>query len=83
MQKTLVALEVPAIGESFEVMIPPQLSIRELSACLAQAVEELTEGRYHASGNEFLCAGERGELLQEAACAADYGIENGERLLLI
>ena len=83
MQKTLVALEVPAIGESFEVMIPPQLSIRELSTCLAQAVEELTEGRYRASGNEFLCSSDRGELLQEASSAAHYGIQNGEHLLLI
>lgn len=83
MAKVLVMLEVPAISETFEVKVPDNLPVGELTYLLAKSVEDITEGRYRQSNTELLCSRERDALLNEAKTAGAYKLQHGEHLILM
>ena len=81
--KTLVDVGVPAISEHYDVRIPTFLTVREVTELIAKAVEELSNQTYKASGTEFLCFAEKDILLIKDKVLEEYGIRNGDHLLLI
>ena len=84
MGKILVALEVPAIDEVYDLFIPDFLTMGECTELLSRAVSDMTQGRYVPSGKEVLLhSGKEGHtLLDQKYTAADYGFQNGDRLYI-
>lgn len=83
MEKVLVALECPSISKSYDVYIPDFLSVNMAASLLGKALEELSDYHYVSSGHEFLCLKEKRILLKGEASLKDYGIENGDHLIIM
>lgn len=82
MDKILVTLVVPSVEEEFDVLIPDFLPMKEVACLLAEAVSDVMEKRYAASGYELLCRKEPYMVLHPEYTLAEYGVEHGEYLYL-
>lgn len=82
-EKLLLILEVPAISQEFELLMPTSVSIKILSSLCAKAVIELSNGLYCSSGREFLCAMLQDSVLDENSTLGKYPIQNGDHLMLL
>lgn len=82
MDKILITLIVPSLGNSYDVFLPRLLTVRETIPLLTEALAEITGNRYVTSGNEFLCSSERQIIFQQAHTIQDCGIQNGDSLYL-
>ena len=82
MDKALVNLFVPSLGEHYDVYIPVFLTVGEISGLLARLLEDLTNHQYASSGQEVLCSLDKNLLLRSESALRDYGILNGEHLML-
>ena len=82
MQKICVVLEVPSIGQSFDIMMPTYIAIGEAIDMLTGAVRELSAGQYVRTGEEILCRRDGAQLLKRSRTAGDYGVCDGEHLIL-
>lgn len=82
MDKVLVSLFVPSVGEKYDVYIPLFLSVAEISALLAQMLEEIQSNRYVSSHQEILCSMDRKIILEREKTLRDYHVQNGEHLLI-
>lgn len=83
MEKVLINLYVPSIGESFDVYIPVFLTVKEIILLLAKAIENLSDGRYLSSGQEILCLKNRNMILTETHLLEDYAVRTGEKFVFI
>jgi len=83
MEKKLINLYVPAVQEQFDVFVPPNLDIASLIQLLADGVAESCRGRYMSSHQEMLSLRQPDMLLHPEKTLADYGIEDGARMVLI
>lgn len=83
MEKLLIDLYVCALQEHFDVLFPCTLVIQELLPVVVEAVINITEGFYIPSGQERLCRIDSEQLLSPNHTLKDYGILNGDSLLLI
>ena len=81
--KILVNIYIPAIGERYDVRIPNFLRIKSVTSMIANAVEELSNHLYVSSGDEQLCSVEKNILLRHNATLKQYGIQNGDHLILM
>ncbi len=82
MSKRIVTVYCPAIGEEHDVFIPNDLSIDSVVKLLGKCFESLSDGNYVSSGHELLCMYDKNMLLDYRCTLYDYGIQNGDRLLL-
>lgn len=82
MHKKLVNLEIPSMGENYDMFIPDFLTVEELLKLLIKAVKELTDNRYISSGCELLCIREREIILRSDEQLSDYRLKNGDHLVL-
>lgn len=82
MQKICVVLEVPSTGRSFDIMMPTTLSIGDATELLTGALRELSAGQYVPTGEEILCRRNGAQLLRRSRTAGDYGVCEGEHLIL-
>lgn len=82
MDKVLVNLFVPSIGARYDVYIPTFLTVGEISQLLAEILDRLTNHQYASSGEEFLCSLDKNLLLRQEHTLHDYGVVNGEHLML-
>ena len=83
MKKILVHVGVPVISGSYDILLPEDLPVRELTPLIAQAVEDLSDHLYPISGGEFLCSGDKRLLLREDETLGSSCLQNGDSLLLI
>ena len=83
MDKIVISLYVPRVEQRYDVRIPVFLTVKEVIGLLSGAVENLTDGRFHASGDELLCEKNRNILLDNSFRIEDYAIGNGDELILI
>lgn len=81
--KILVNIYIPAISEKFDVLIPSNIKIKSVSALIAQTVETLSNQRYVASGEECLCSVEKNIMLRQNTTLEQYGIANGDHLIMM
>lgn len=81
--KKIVNVEVPALNENYDILVPEILRVHEVTELIAEAVASFSNGRYCPSKQELLCLKERNILLVQNATLGDYGIKNGEHLVLI
>ena len=81
--KVLVEIFVPASGESFDVRIPLDIKMYEALQLVSSALNELSNGKYRATGQAVLCDAKTGIIYNINMEVAELGIHNGSRLLLI
>jgi len=81
--KILVSLAVPAISERYDVLLPNTVRIKKLVTMIAETVEILSNQRYIATGNEYLCFEEKNIQLIPNSTLEHYGIQNGSHLMII
>ena len=83
MDYILVSLEIPAIEELYEIFIPAFAEVDKLVDMLRKSVRDMSDGRYTPSGEEYLCSRETGTRFLGSVTLQQYGIRNGDHLLLI
>lgn len=83
MEKVMVVLEVPVLRQSYEMLLPQYVSIEMLLVLIVEAVCSVSGQIYQDSGQEFLCSKRHGRILDDRMTLQEYGIQNGEHLLLI
>lgn len=81
--KILVNIYVPAILERYDILIPDSLKIKGVVSMIADAVENLSSHLYVSSGHESLCSVEKNITLRPNATLEQYGIQNGDHLVMI
>ena len=81
--KLLVNISIPAIAEKYDILVPDDLRIKIAASLIANTVEELSNHRYVASGEECLCSVEKNILLRHNATLEKYGIQNGDHLIMM
>jgi hypothetical protein len=82
MEKVLINLFVPSVGEKYDVYIPLFLTVAEISNLLAQMLGEIQNQRYVSSGREVLCSLDQKVILEREKTLRDYHVQNGEHLLI-
>lgn len=83
MNKVLIEICVPAIGNRFDVFAPVDVPIRELNGIVANGIVEITSGKYVASKAEHLCQKDPVGILDPSLTLQDYDIQDGIQLYLI
>ena len=83
MNKVLVKICVPATGESYDMFVPVDVPIKDVSRVMASGVSELTNGRYLSSGLEQICLREPTGIFNPSLTLMDYGVQNGMSPYLI
>lgn len=83
MNKVLIELHIPAIGEHFDIFIPTDVEIEKLNIIIANGISEITNGKYIPSNLERLNSKEPLGLLNANLTLNDYGIKNGMQLYFI
>ena len=83
MDHILITLYVPAIGLSYDIKIPVSLPIMDITQLLAQAVENLSNGEYVSSDSEILCLKNKEMILLNDQTPQEYGIQNGDELMMM
>ncbi len=81
--KTLVHLSVPSVSLRHDILLPADLMVGEAVGLLVEAVVEISSGRYVSSGREVLCLAESNILLRPGHSFAEYGLKNGDHLILL
>lgn len=81
--KILVNVYVPAISEKYDILIPDNLRIKTVISLIANTVEELSDHIYAVSGEECLCSVDKSILLRQNATLENYGIGNGDHLIMM
>lgn len=81
--KLLIHLMIPAALQEFDVFIPQDLLMSEVSKLLTSAVVSITSGEYDSDQNALLCSKDRQEVLPPCLTARQYGLRHGECLLLL
>lgn len=81
--KILVNVSIPAIGEKYDILVPDFLRIKSVTPLIAETVENLSNHMYVSSGEECLCSVEKNILLRHNATLQQYGIQNGDHLVLM
>ena len=81
--KILVNVSVPSMSKQYDVFIPENVRIQTAIYMLCEAIEELSNHRFVSSKQECLCSVDKNILLRKNATLAQYGIQNGDHLMLI
>ena len=82
-EKALVEIFVPAAAETFDVYIPLACKIGQILPLAAAALSDLSQGKFLADQDTVLCDRNTGSILDVDMEAAELGIHNGSRLMLI
>ena len=83
MNKVMVEVLLPASGEIYDVRIPLDSQIGEITILIMKQLERLSKGRFIANPSTVLCDGDNGQILDMNKFAAELGIKNGSKLMLI
>ena len=82
MEKLLVTVEVPSVGQKFDLTVPWTITPQLLVQLLYQLLAELTVNAYVPSGTELLCRREDQRVLPMEITMKDLGIQMGDHLIL-
>lgn len=81
--KVLVALDIPALGEQYDVMLPTFVPVSDIIHLLSNNVNDLSLTEYVPSGQEFLCYKEKQLIFEMDRTLESYGVQNGDHLAMI
>lgn len=83
MDKAMVQLNIPVVGESYDVLLPRTLSVRQATQLLTDLIAKVTGGAYRPDDNAVLCSMEDGKICQVNSSVEDLHLRNGSKLMLI
>lgn len=83
MEKIILNIKIPAISKDYDVLINPDMNVKDIIILLCMAVEDATNHSYLSSGSEILCSAERMTILRNDESIKKYGLKKGETLLLL
>ena len=81
--KALVEIVVPAAAQKYDVYIPLESKMSEVVKMVANALSDLSDGKYRATEDAILCDAETGIIFNVNMEVAELGIKTGSRLMLI
>lgn len=81
--KLLLNIYVPAIGQQYDILVPAFLRVKSITTLVAGAVEELSNHLYVSTGEECLCSAEKNIRLRANTTLDQYGIKNGDHLVML
>lgn len=83
MNKVLVNVYVPILNIAYDIFIPMQSQIFEVTALIKTAISELSEGRFIPMQDTVLSLRENGEILDINQTVYESGIRNAAKLMLV
>lgn len=83
MKKILIHLVVPAVQMEFDIFLPLDLPVSEISALLSKAVQSLSAGQYVPAENSMLCLQRTNSLLSQDCTPVENQLRNGDVLFLL
>lgn len=83
MEKILAEVSVPAIGKSYDVLLPGSISIGQAAQMLNSVFAGLNEEYFRDSSQMVLCDKDNGVIYNPEDLVEETRIMNGSRLLLI
>lgn len=83
MRKYLVEIYLPAANKTFDVFVPTQAKVSEVTVLAAQAIAELADGTYTPTNDTVLCERSTGKILNINKSMEELEISNGSKLILI
>ena len=81
--KLLVNVHIPAISQKYDILVPRFLKIKTVTSLIANAVKDLSGNLYVVSGEECLCSVEKNIMLRPNTTLEQYGIQNGDHLVMM
>lgn len=82
MEKILLTIEAPSVGQKFDILAPPYMTMEQLRTLLYPVLEELTNGAYSPSGKEILCRREDQKILPLDIEMNRLDVQVGDHLIL-
>ena len=82
MNKVLVEVYVPSVGNTFDVSIPLESKVSEVSILLSHAIEELLEGKYISDKNVTICDFANGKEYEKNKRIYETNIDNGTKIMI-
>ncbi len=79
----LVNVYVPILNKSYDIFIPVQSQLFEVTELIKRAMCELSEGQFMPSHDTVLARKSTGEILDINSTVFELAIENGTKLMLI
>lgn len=81
--KMIAELYVPAAQKRFDVRIPLDLRVHELTRLLSKLLSEVEPGSYAFDADAVLCEYQTGNVYSASLTPREMGWKNGIRLLLL
>lgn len=83
MDEIMVEIYLPASGKTYDVEIPYTSKLSLVTALVASALAELSEGQYMDNNKSLLIDRDTGNIFNINYSAYELGLTNGSRLILI
>lgn len=83
MNKLTVEIYFPAVLQSFDVQIPADMKLSQITRLVSESLAQLSGSLYSADTFPILCDKKSGKILNINMTAWDLGLRNGSSLMLI
>ena len=83
MNRLNIEVYLPAMLKSFDVQIPADMKLSQITPLVSDALAQLSGELYSADTSPILCSLEDGNILNLNMTAWNLGLRNGSRLMLI
>ena len=83
MNKIIVNVYVPVLNISYDIFVPLQAQLYEVTELIKKAVTELSEGRFIPMRDTTISLRASGKILDINSTIQELGIGNGTKLMLI
>lgn len=83
MNKLQIEVYLPAALRNFDVQVPADMKLAQITQLVADALSQISNSLYSADGEPLLCDRDSGEILNINMTAWELGLRNGSRLMLI
>ncbi len=83
MNKVLVNVYIPILNKAYDIFVPVQSQVFEVTELIKKAVLELSEGQFIPSQDTVLAHKNTGEILDVNRTVFESGIGNGTKLMLL
>lgn len=82
MEKILIEVTAPAANLTYDMLIPYNIQIGEMSQLIASVFSQLSNGTYVSTGKNIVCDRATGTTFEPSVFVKDTEIKNGAKLLL-
>lgn len=82
MKKYLVDVYLPAAGKHYDVFLPSNKRIKDVTDLLISISESLSPGEYKGTSDSVLINADSGDAYDSGSTVYDAGIRNSSRLIL-